>query len=289
MDTQNQSPNNETLEEVVEKLPSLTVEHLKTYLDYLHDLAKHSDAPAPFDEDLMACIKEELYGVTQPAMEMPSIDEQLNTLDWSLTNVMVGTVRSQEQLEFCLAAKCYYVPARLVPIEKDDDLEYVALHEEGLDGESCIRYYAKVASLNQYKRSVINFPMSRDNGDEYYLMIYVKEWLTLEHPIPIHDSYKGRPRYTNPFLLHHCNRSYQLFCIRSAEDYRTCASVIKAYNHRYEEANLHILGGKLVLRTEGDSFVVMNAHGREIDRFAISLYEVHPASVIFRLTELMKQ
>ena len=277
------------IEETTEPEPvAITAQDIITYLDYLHTSAHTMEDAKPFDEDVMERIKNELYHTAQTYGEIPSIDEQMDALDWSRRHVMVGTVRSKEQLDYCLKEKCYYVPDRFVPVTLDGEFVYIALHEEGLDGEPCIRYYGKLASACQVRRKEIDVPMSRDNGDELYLMIHIKEWLTLDHPIPIHDSYKGRPRYTNLFLLQHCNRSYQLFSIRSAEDYRMCATLIKAYNHRYEAANLHIIGGRLILRTEGEDFVVMNPSGRIIDRFSVSLYETHPASVVFRLADLLK-
>ena len=288
MDTHTPALSNDSSQNENTDISLLSSVHIKAYLDYLHTAADASDAECPLSAEVGERIKDELYRIAESYGEIPSIREQLNSINWALKNVMVGTVRSQEQLAYCLQEKIYYVPARLVPLEKDDDLNYVALHEEGIDGEACIRYWGRVASLDQVKRHTIPVPTSRNNGDEYYLLIHISDWQTLERPIPIHDSYKGRPRYTNPFLLQHCNRSYQLFCIRSAEDYKTCASVISAYNHRYDPGNLHIIGGRFILRTEGDDFVIMNASGRMIDRFPTALYENHPASVIFRISDLLK-
>lgn len=275
-------------EEHQEKVPVVIAsDHLTKYLDYVHGLSLDETNEPPYQPAMMEEIKDELYRIAEDYQASPSINRQLDSYPWEHYDVMVGTVRSKEQLLYTLQENAYYVPARLVPEKKDNFLEYVALHEEDIDGQACIRYFGKVDSLAQVERASISVPMSRNNGEELYLMIGVKEWLTLPTPIPIRDSYKGRPRYTNLFLLQHCNRSYQLFCIRSAEDYRTCAAVIRAYNHRYESSNLHIIGGRYISRTEGEEFVVMNAYGREVERFAISLYETHPASVILRLHTLM--
>lgn len=279
---------NDISSENPESASLLTSLHMKAYLDYLHTASAGTETEAPYPLEMMLRIRQELYRATRNYGEIPSIKEQLLSLNWSLRDVLVGTVRSQEQLAFCLKENRYYFPAKFMPAETDAQPRYVALHEEGLDGEACIRCYGKIMAFDQVQRSAIPVSMSRDNGEEAYVLVYVKEWRTLDNPIPIHDSYKGRPRYTNLFLLQHCNRSYQLFCIRSAEDYHTCATVIKAYNHRYETPNLHVLGDKLILRTEEDDFMVMNAHGRIIDRFPVSLYEAHPASVIFRIADLMK-
>ena len=269
---------------------AITPAHIKAYLDYMHAEGEAPMSP-PYAPDLMEQIKAQLYRladlVTPPAPS-PSIEAQLEACDWNYFDVMIGTVRSQDQLAYCLENNCYYVPARTITEKKSDLPAYVALHEEGLDNQACIRYYGQIELLTQVKRGDIPVPMSRNNDSEEYVIFCVKQWIPMEKPIAIRDSYKGRPRYTNLFLLQHCTCSYQLFAIRSAEDYKTCAAVIKAYNRRYQPTNLHIIGGKFILRTEGEDFVVMNSQGVVVDRFAIGVYENHPASVIFRLSDLMK-
>ena len=72
------------------------------------------------------------------------------------------------------------------------------------------------------KRSDIPVPMSRQNPEEAYYLFAVEDWAYLEHPIAIRDTARGKPMFTNEFLLTHCRRSYQLLCIRSPEAYRLC-------------------------------------------------------------------
>ncbi len=268
---------------------TLSSVHVKAYLDHLHACAAETveNAP-PFDSDVSQRIKEELYRIASSYGEIPSVKEQLDTVNWAVQNVMVGTVRSQKQLAYCLKENFYYIPARLVPEKRDRYLEYVALHVEEADGSAYIKYYGRISNVSMLQRHQIPFPMNRENDQEQYLTITIEEWMTLENPIPVQDTIKGPPHFTNLFLLKHCNRSYQLFSISSAEDYKICASIIKAYNHRYEAGNLHILGGRFIMRTEGEEFVLMNAYGRMVDRFPISLYEKRPSSVIFRIKDLLR-
>ena len=263
--------------------PVITSKHIKNYLDHVHE-----HTPPPYQPPVMSHIKSELYRMAEDYTLSYCIEERLNACDWRYYDIMVGTVRSQEQLDYCLKNQCYYVPSRLVSDTKAVYIDYVALHEDTPQG-ACIRYYGKVDFLNNVERNTIPVPASRDNPQEDYLVLGVITWHKLEQPILVHDSYKGRPRYTNLFLLQHCNRSYQLFCIRSAEDYKICATVIDTYNHRNHPSNLHILGEKFILRTQGDSFMVMNDQGRVVDHFPIALYENRPSVVIRRLSNLTKR
>ena len=57
----------------------------------------------------------------------------------------------------------------------------------------------------------------------------IREWIELDKPIEIKDSYKGKPRFTNQFLLENCSESYQLFNINSDEQYRLMTELQKAY------------------------------------------------------------
>ena len=268
--------------------PVISAKHIQTYLDYVHEFIGSFDAP-PYQPRYMTHIKNELYRMAEDYSSAPCVEKQLRACSWDYFDIMVGTVRSQEQLDYCLKNNCYYVPSRLVSETKATFIEYVALMEHTGQGDACIRYYGKVDFLSDVERCAIPVPMSRDNHEEDYLVLGVVKWNTLDQPIPVHDSYQGGPKYTNLFLLQHCNRSYQLFCIRSAQDYETCATVIAAYNHRFHPSNLHILGESFILRTMDDMFILMNDQGRTIDRFPISLYETRPSTVIKRISRLMKQ
>ena len=41
-------------------------------------------------------------------------DEELAAVDFSLLNVLIGTVRSDAQFEYCKASNSYYIPAKTV-------------------------------------------------------------------------------------------------------------------------------------------------------------------------------
>ena len=148
-------------------------------------------------------------------------DEELKAVDFSRLDVLVGTVRSDGQMDYCLEAGVYYVPAKTVSTEVLP-VGVIALYEEGLNRPAGIRRYGRVTETRVVKRSDIPVPMSRPNPEEAYYLFSVAGWETLDTPIAIEGTSRGKPMLTNEFLLTHCRRSYQLLTIRSPEAYKLC-------------------------------------------------------------------
>lgn len=152
---------------------------------------------------------------------VPCTDDELAAVDFSLLNVLIGTVRSDAQFDYCLSSNTYYIPAKTVT-PADLPVSVIALYEEGLTRRAGIKRYGRVTDTRVVKRSDIPVPMSRPNPDEAYYLFSVADWVYLEHPIAIQDTARGKPMFTSEFLLTHCRRSYQLLTIRSPEAYRLC-------------------------------------------------------------------
>jgi hypothetical protein len=152
---------------------------------------------------------------------IPCEDGELGEVDFTRMDVLVGTVRSDGQFDYCMAEKAYYVPAKTVT-PADLPVTVIALYEEGLTRRAGIKRYGRVTDTRVVKRSDIPVPMSRPNPDDAYYLFSVADWVYLEHPIAIQDTVWGKPMFTNEFLLTHCRRSYQLLAIRSPEAYRLC-------------------------------------------------------------------
>ena len=207
------------------------------------------------------------------------IEERLAKLDWSVKDVMVGTVRTNEQLQFNLEKKWYYVPARFIT---DDILpiKYVALHEEGLGEESGIKVYGEVLEARRMKRSAIPTP-TRSNPDEIYYCFRVREWISLPQVITIQDSWRGRPQFTNKFLLDNCTKSYQLFAIASEEEYRLMVEINKTFDNlnastaKDNTAAYRINDTHTIAVSEG-YFTIMNDSGAILDRISISNFAKGP-------------
>ena len=140
-------------------------------------------------------------------------------VDWTAQDAMVGTVRNREQLHYNLSHNCYYVPARFMP-EAQPPVQYIALHE--WDGEDipCIFRVARVKAVQQVPRQTIPVTMRKETDPgEIYLYYTVEQWNPLPHRILIRDTARGKPLFTNKFLLEHCRASYELFIISSRQDY----------------------------------------------------------------------
>lgn len=154
-------------------------------------------------------------------MPLPRTDGELAAVDFRKFDVLIGTVRSDGQFDYCIRTGTYYVPAKTVAAEALP-VSVIALYEEGLTRRAGIKRYGEVAETRVVKRSDIPVPMSRDNPDEAYYLFTVESWEYLDRPISLQDTRRGKPMLTNRFLLESCSRSYQLIAIRSPEEYRLC-------------------------------------------------------------------
>lgn len=216
------------------------------------------------------------------------IEERLEKYDWSVRDVMVGTVRSKEQLDFNMDKKGYYVPAKYIT---DDDLpiRYIALHEENLGGKSGIKVVGEVLTAQKLKRGKIPVSMSRNNADESYYYFTVRSWQPLEKTIEIKDSSKGKPRFTNKLLLDTCTQSYQLFEITTEEEYR----LMQELNNAFGEG---VVGGEKVFKindkfsitTLNGKFTIMNIAGQIIDEVPIENFQKRPRVTFEKIKKMVK-
>ncbi len=188
-------------------------------------------------------------------------------VNWAVRDVMVGTVRSTEQLQFCLNTKGYYAPERLLP-DSVFPVRHIALLENGVSDLTGIRHHGAVERIYKVQRGRIPVPMrNRGNPDEIYYYFEVDQWELLPAPIAIRDSYKGKPEFTNRFLLEHCSGSYQLFSISSESQWRLMRALFEGLeflsgfaSNEVAEVNgilgvysFTLLDGSLIIRNERGS------------------------------------
>ena len=154
------------------------------------------------------------------------IEEELAKTDWSVYDVLVGSVRSLQQLKYCLETKHYYVPEKYIS-ESNLPVKYIALYEDQIGTQPGIKYVGEVILSTKVKRKRIPLPSySRPNAIYYYFK--VRKWFKLPEIIAIQDTDRT-PRFTNRFLLKHCRESYQLFHIRSEAEYRLLMALRAAF------------------------------------------------------------
>ena len=148
------------------------------------------------------------------------IEERLAKVDWSRRDVLIGTLRSNPQLQICLEKKFYYIPADKV---KDDDLpiHYVALFQTPriFSDKAGIHYYGEVLRSALVRRKTIReIPQKHGNPDDLYYRFQIREWVQMARPIlPKESAFVHE--FTNMFLLENAQYVPELL-LRSEEEYR---------------------------------------------------------------------
>jgi len=209
------------------------------------------------------------------------IEEKMAKVDWSVKDVMVGTVRTAEQLQFNIDKNGYYVPAKYIT-EDQLPIRYIALHEENLWNESGIRRFGEVLTAQKIKRGRIPVAMRPGaNPEEIYYYFTIRNWIDLPQMIEIKDSFRGKPQFTNKFLLDHCTKSYQLFAISSEEEYRLMVEINKAFDNlaatssNESTAVYRINDMHSVIMADG-CFTITNDNGDILDNITVSSFAKSP-------------
>lgn len=218
------------------------------------------------------------------------IEEKLARVNWSVKDVMVGSVRTEEQLKFNIEKRGYYVPARFVS-ENELPIKYIALHEENVGEEPGIKRYGEVLTTQKVQRGTI--PVSMRKGadpTEWYYCFTVREWVELPQRIVIVDSFKGKPQYTNKFLLDHCSKSYQLFAISSEEEYRLMTEINKAFDNlsastAEDNTAVYRVNDQHSIIVADGFFTITNETGEILDRIAINDFARKPRSGFRKIKE----
>lgn len=159
------------------------------------------------------------------------VEEKLSHVDWDKRDVLIGTFRSQEQFNICYDKNFYYVPKSKIA-DNRLPIHWVALYQTDrkFDGQGQIRYYGEVLRMTVVSRKNIKeVPMTRNNPDELYYKIFVREWLDItkvnETGNPIRPKESGFVvDFTNLFLLEHSQYVKELL-FKSEEEYRLYSEI----------------------------------------------------------------
>ena len=202
----------------------------------------------------------------------------LSEVDWDVRDVLVGSFGSEKQWKHNLAKKYYYAPEqRFDPT--CFPIRYVALYQSSHFSEPGIYYYGVVTNVRRKQRKKIWFPTQRKNGEEWYLVFRVKRWQRLSKPIAIQDEGVFAPKFTNLFLLGHAEKSYELFRIRSAKEYRILRQIQRSLaNHSHPsdwKVQYPIEGGKSILVHDG-LLELLDERGVSMRTCLVSDFSQHP-------------
>jgi hypothetical protein len=220
------------------------------------------------------------------------IEVLLHSVDWSRSDVLVGSLGSVSQFDDNLARKYYYVPAKSVT--KDAlTVDYIALYQSRtLFGKDAgIKYYGKVSEAKELLRKEINFPMRKGNGEEKYYAFRVESWKTLPITVGVRFETVYKPRLTNIFLLEHCTESYELFDIKSCEQFVLLHEVKQLLGGIYKnedsyEAAMQLRSGYSLWVHDGYLEAFDNGGARMLDNpIRVSDFSKNPKRVFSALSE----
>lgn len=238
-------------------------------------------------EAVEALLSQWLSDSVEPAFAplSPEVESELVKTDWSIRDVLVGSLGSQAQLEDNLRRAYYYVPARTLP-NADFPIRYIALYQSrNLFGEDAgIRYYGRVSRRKPVLRKQIDFPLSRNNPEELYYAFRVEGWQTLPSPMEIRDEGVNGPKFTNLFLLEHSAQSFELFQIHSQGEFRLMAAIRHALSQNGGE---YRIDDAHTLAVVDNLFLLMGA-GREIlGKVPVSSFHHSPGSAFRQLKGML--
>ena len=135
---------------------------------------------------------------------MEKLEAKLKAVDWAVRDVLVGTMRSPQQLDICRKHCFYYIPAERLQ-DSDFPVRYVALYQSQyvFGAQAGVRYYGEVTKCSAVRRSAIT-EVSPRRGTEgnFYYRFDIREWKQLNRPIEAKETGFVRD-FTNLFLLEH--------------------------------------------------------------------------------------
>lgn len=142
---------------------------------------------------------------------------ELSHIYWKNRDVLVGALRSPEQLDVSLLYNFYHVPAVLIP-DSDFPIRYVAIYQSQtkFGPLAGIRYYGEVVHREKLPRYQIT-ALPKDSNEIYYRFT-VAHWQQL--PIPVLPKELGfTTLLTSFYLLTHSAEVPELL-IHSEKEYR---------------------------------------------------------------------
>ncbi len=152
---------------------------------------------------------------------------KLKKTDWAVRDVLVGSVKNDEQFDAYLTHRCFVIQATRVK-ETALPIRTVALYQpkRHFGSKAGISFYGEVISCDCLpQRMIEEIP---GESDELYYRLTVKAWKSL--PKRIEPKETGNTTlFTNRFLLEHSGDVSEL-CIRSEEEYRLFSELKRAFN-----------------------------------------------------------
>ncbi len=143
------------------------------------------------------------------------IEKRLAETDWTRRDVLVGSVRTVDQLTYSNNTKEYYIPASRITEDKKP-IHFIALYQPryAFGSEAGIRYYGEVVSSQIVNWE--NVPEEFWSSEEEYYCFKVRTWKTLSRPVEAKEQ-GFTQLFTNIFLLEHSSQVPELMIQNEAE------------------------------------------------------------------------
>ena len=113
------------------------------------------------------------------------LEAKLNAVDWAVRDVLVGTVRSPQQLDICRRHRFYYIPAEQLGDEAFS-VRIVALYQSQyvFGPQAGVQYYGEVTKCSPVCRDDITELRARKGTEQnLYYRFEIREWKRLNRPI----------------------------------------------------------------------------------------------------------
>lgn len=219
------------------------------------------------------------------------IEDRLAKVDWVKRDVLIGSLSSKAQLEEVLKGKYYYIPVKSMQNERHQ-VNYVGLYQsQRLYGrEAGILYYGEVLQTEIRPRKEINNLPGRTAPEEACFFFSIKEWKELGARIEFESEWVYKPRYTNMFLLQNCRKTFELFNIRSAEDYRLVTELRRIQKHITVQDNtkdLFVKFNESVAVYNDEEYIYVYIDGKVKLKKSTKIFGEYPGLVFREIQELI--
>ena len=199
---------------------------------------------------------------------------------WDSPQVLVGTLRTPEQLDICQEFGFYHVPASQIP-EDWVSCPYVAIYQSRtLFPDDCgIYFYGKVKSCTPVRRWKI-FEIPKASDDLYY-RLDVEYWQQLDLPVTVREL-PITHLLTNLFLLQHSMETPEL-TLKTPRHYLFYQAIGRALE----------LGNGTIFRYKGgsvqlkDKLLQIRRHGRMIASFLVEDFVRTPADIFSQMMDIL--
>ncbi len=248
-------------------------------------LPSHTDLVEDFLKDLVSGSGKRQYKNTPNTIGSKSY---LKELDIKTKNVLIGPVKSKQQLDRSLEHNMYHIPQKALKA-LNKQIETIVLYEpktvNGVLKDGGIRYEGKVKSAKAIQRKQIDeyFPLTSNNGEEIYILYEIYSWKERKEILrPSKNAPVRGPRYTNEVLLKYAKTLPELYIKEEVEFNLILELRRNTYNLETgmsRDEKLELTLGNTTVSINEDLNIVITKQNGETKIFDKEILENHPRQI----------